>query len=225
VEVFGTMGSIRAEPADGAEVTVSATRHGRSTRPDIAFQVVRHPAGVTVCAVYPVPAGHAPNRCLPGGAGPRYNTRANDVEVEFLVRVPRGVGFTAGTALGNVTTGLLTGPVHAETSAGDVELATTSWAAGSSAAGNVTARIGRAAWEGTLELSSASGTITVVLPRDAAAAVVAASGTGHVRSDFAAIRRARRGHVGSRASATLGAGGRRLVLRSHTGNVRILRSP
>jgi beta-lactamase regulating signal transducer with metallopeptidase domain len=225
VEVFGTMGSIRAEPADGPAVVVSATRHGRSTRPDITFQVVRSPAGITVCAVYPVPAGHAPNSCLPGGAGARYNTRANDVEVEFLVKVPRGVGFTAATALGNVSTGLLSGPIRAETAAGEVDLATTSWAAGSSSAGNVTARIGRAAWDGTLHLSSASGKITVILPPSVDVDVVAESGTGHIRTDFPEVAWARRGHVGSRASARLGAGGRRLVLRSHTGDVRILRSP
>ncbi|HEX8245611.1 MAG TPA: M56 family metallopeptidase, partial [Longimicrobium sp.] len=224
VEIAGVMGDIRAEPWSGRRVMVSATRHGRATDPDIAFQVVRHPGGVTICPVYPVPAGHAPNVCAPGVR--QLNTRANDVEVEFLVRVPRGVGFTAETATGDVTTGLLSAPVRARSAAGDVDVATTAWASAASAAGDIRVRMGRAAWSGGLGVHSASGDVTVTLPPGASVDVSARSGTGRVRSGFPQISRAAvRRFVGSAAEATLGRGGRRLVVTSTSGDVRIRHSP
>ncbi|MBC7789220.1 MAG: M56 family metallopeptidase, partial [Anaerolineae bacterium] len=60
VEIKSAMGNIRAEPWDGSTVVVNATRHGRPTVPDARFAVVRHGEGITICTIYPTPAGVEP---------------------------------------------------------------------------------------------------------------------------------------------------------------------
>ncbi|MBC7789693.1 MAG: M56 family metallopeptidase [Anaerolineae bacterium] len=164
VEIQGLMGNIRAEPSTGSSVVVNATRHGRATNPDITFQVIQHSGGVAICAVYPVPKGHSPNECVPGSRRGHFNTPANDIEVEFLVLVPKGIGFSAHSATGNVTTGRLSGPVKAHSSAGRVSLATESYASASTGSGDVDIEMGSSAWPGTLRVQSLSGNIAVRLP-------------------------------------------------------------
>jgi hypothetical protein len=225
------MGAIRAEPTPDPVVTVLATRHGRATDPDVRFEVVRHAAGVTVCAVYPTPAGTPPNECRPGRAGRQRNTPANDVEVEFLVRVPRGVGLVARSATGDITTGLLTAPVSAHSAAGHVDVRTTEYADASSASGNVSVRMGRAAWPDTLRVATRSGNIRVWLPAAADAHVTASTRAGTVRTDFALAgtrrsvwARLRPGaDRGERVSGTLGAGGRHLLVESTAGTIAVRR--
>src|SRR5207247_2315081 len=113
IEVKTLMGDIRAEPWEGNTTVVNVTRHGRTTSSDVRFEVLEHDGSVTICAVYPVPAGHQPNACEPGRAGRTDNSKANDVETDFLVKVPVGVAFTGRNAIGRISTGLLGGPVHA----------------------------------------------------------------------------------------------------------------
>ena len=214
VEVIGVIGAIRADPGDGANVAVSATRHGHAPDPDVRFDVVRHAGGVTICALYPVPAGRDLNVCRPGARGPSLNTKANDVEIDFLVRVPRGVGFAAHNLVG------------------DVNVVTTSWASATSAAGDVTVRMaGR--WPDMLRISSLSGDVRVVLPDSVRADVQATTRTGRVRSDFAGLpvppqrfwsRLELRGSLGRQVAGRLGGGGPLLVLSSTAGDITIQRA-
>lgn len=214
VEVIGVLGAIRAEPGEGASVVVNATRHGHAPDPDVQFSVVRHAAGVTICALYPVPAGRAPNACRPGATGPSLNVKANDVEIDFLVRLPRGVGFAAHNLVG------------------DVNVVTSSWATASSAAGNVTVRMA-GGWRDTLRVSSLSGNVRVVLPDTVHADVVADTRTGRVRSDFGGVlvppqgfwsRFRLRGSLGRQITGRLGSGGAPLILSSLAGDITIQRA-
>jgi beta-lactamase regulating signal transducer with metallopeptidase domain len=184
VEIKGLMGNVRAEPWEGSTVVVNATRHGRATVPDVRFAVVRHPSGVTICTVYPVPAGVEPNTCEPGESGRANNTRANDVEIEYIVRVPRGVGFAARTATGDISTGRLTAPVAAVSSSGEIDVATESYAEAATASGNIDVKMGAAGWSGTLRIASSAGNIRVALPPKATATIRASSKLGRVRSEF-----------------------------------------
>jgi DUF4097 and DUF4098 domain-containing protein YvlB len=167
--------------------------------------------GVTICALYPTPAGTPANRCVPGSAG-QFNTRANDVEVEFIVSVPTGVGLVASSATGNVTTGALRGPVTARSSSGGI---------------NVTMAV--ADWSGSLELESKSGDVKVTLPRNADVVISAATRTGSIKSafDIGAERHSflsrlkPRGSLGSSARGVVGRGGRELVLSTIAGNISI----
>lgn len=230
IEVKGVMGDIRAEPWDGSTVAVNVTRHGRSTNPDVRFEVREHNNGVTVCALYPVPAGHAPNPCEPGDDRGWYNTKDNDVEMDFLVRIPRGIAFSARTAVGRISTGLLTAPVTAVSNAGDIDIATTAHASAASSSGNVTVRMGSTSWSDNIGISSQAGNVRVVLPVDAHARVTASSQTGSVHSSFSQLtgdtrsiwkRLALRGSLGSAADGVLGTGGRVLHLQSTTGDVHV----
>jgi beta-lactamase regulating signal transducer with metallopeptidase domain len=211
LEIQGVMGSIHAVPADGAAATVSATRYGRSTDPDVRFQVVHSESGVTICALYPTPAGRAENHCVPGGAG-QFNTKANDVQIEFIVALPAGAGLRASSETGNVTTGPLRGPVAARSGSGNIEV-----------------ELAAVDWLGSVALVSKSGNITATLPRSADVEVVASTRTGTIDADFpigaphaSTLSRLKpRGSLGSQARGVLGRGGRQLVLNTTAGNISI----
>jgi beta-lactamase regulating signal transducer with metallopeptidase domain len=212
IEVQGMMGSIHAFATDENRVTVRATRHGRSTNPDVRFDVVRTEQGATICVVYPTPASAAPNRCTPGGRG-QFNTPANDVEVEFAVHVPRGVGFAAASATGHITSGMLHGPVSAYSNSGNIKVA-----------------IAAADWSGARTLQSLSGDVQISIPRQSDIAVAAETRTGTIRSDFPIGQRQDswwsrlklRGSLGSSARGVVGRGGRELLLSTIAGNITIL---
>lgn len=237
VEIKGAMGNIRAEPSGGSTVVVNATRHGRATVPDVRFALVSHDEGITICTVYPVPAGVEPNTCEHGDRGREYNTKANDVEIEYLVRLPRGVGFIARTLTGDISSGRLSAPVFASSSAGKVDIKTESFASASTVAGNITIRMGAATWPETLDIASNAGNIRVYLPPAAATSVHAGSSLGSVSSDFPLSgkrpgffsRLKPRGSFGNTLSGVLGdagasAGARRMLdLQSVAGNISIKR--
>jgi hypothetical protein len=211
IEVQGVMGSIHAIPAASDTVEVRATRRGRSTNPDIRFDVMRTERGVTICAVYPAPAHVPANRCVPGNTG-QFNTRANDVAVEFLVAVPRGVGLIASSSTGHITTGVLHGPVTAHSSSGSMDVS-----------------LAAAEWTGALELESKSGNVTITLPRDADVVIAAATRTGTITSAFDIGARREswlarlkpRGSLGSGVTGVVGRGGRELMLSTMAGDIAI----
>ena len=221
VTIRGVSGHIRALPASGGEVEVSAVKHARRDDPEeVEIEVVPHQGGVTICAVYPAPRRRAPNQCLPGGEG-RNNTSDNDVEVDFTVRVPRGVHFTGKTVQGDVTADSLGGNVEARSVNGDVEVSTTGYAEASSVNGTIRATLGRADWAGSLEFSSVNGGITVLLPADLSAAVEASTVNGSIDSDFPLTVQGR--FSARRFSGTIGGGGRQLRLETVNGSIRLRR--
>jgi hypothetical protein len=205
--------------------------------PDVRFALVRHDEGITICTIYPVPTGVEPNTCEQGGRGREYNTKANDVEIEYLVRLPNGVGFVARTATGDVSSGRLSAPVFASSSAGKIDIETDSFASASTLAGNITVRMGAADWRETLSIASNAGNIRVYLPPAAATSVRAGSSLGSVSSDFPLSgkrpgffsRLKPRGSFGNTLSGVLGDGGasggapRMLDLQSIAGNISIKR--
>jgi beta-lactamase regulating signal transducer with metallopeptidase domain len=229
IEIQGVVGNIRAEATESDTVDVRATRHGRTPTPDVHFAVVRHAGGVTICAVYPSPPGAAPNQCVPGAV--MNNSRANDVKVEFAIRVPRGVLATLTTLNGGITTGPLHSVVTATTATGNIDITTTEFASAHSSSGDVHVAMGRTAWADTLRLSSLSGGIRVTLPDDARVDVMAETTTGTIKSDFeiGQVRPSRlsrlkpTGSLGSSASGVLGAPDRQLVLSTIAGNIQIRR--
>jgi len=222
IEVRGIQGDIRAEPASGSQVEVVAhKRAGRRGDPgDVRLEVVRHEGGVTVCAVYPTPAGARANRCAPGGGGGQ-SVRDNDVRVDFTVRVPAGVRLVARNVSGDIETGALRSPVSARTVSGSVRLATSEWGEASTVSGDISAALGRAAWQDELDFRTVSGNISLELPSGADTEVRAETVSGRVSSDFALNEM--RGYVHHRVRGTLGSGGRTLELKSVSGDIRLRR--
>lgn len=214
IEVRGVNGSIDAEPAPGDEVVVTAEKHGRRSDPDeVRIEVVEHSEGVTICAVYP---GRR-NRCEPGGG--EMSTRNNDVEVNFTVRVPRGVAFDGSTVNGDVDAANLTGAVDVstvnggariETSAGDARARTVN--------GSVTAIV-RSAGQRSLVFETVNGTVTLSLPAGLNADLEAETVNGSVNSDFPIQVQGRMNP--RRLFGRIGQGGQALRVRTVNGSIRL----
>jgi hypothetical protein len=141
IEIQNVKGNVRAEPASGDEVEVIAVKDGRDDPAQVAIQVNEHGGGVTLCAVYPNQDPNRPYRCLPNkiGRGQKVSTNINgglasvqfedagggeirlvDVSVDFVVRMPKNMGFIGFTVDGRVETKSLASDVTAQSVLGDV---------------------------------------------------------------------------------------------------------
>lgn len=221
IELVGVNGSIDASGSSGSEVQVTATKTGRRSDPrEVEIRVVEHADGVTICAVYPSSRRNEENECKPAGRG-RNSVRNNDVKVEWTVRVPRGVAFVGRTVNGDVVARGLTAEADAYTVNGDITVETTSWAAGSTVNGSISARIGSTRWAGDAEFETVNGRITVDLPQDASLEVHASTVNGSMSTDFPLTVRGRWGP--KRMSGTVGEGGRSLILSTVNGDMALRR--
>jgi len=219
IEIVGVNGAIEAEGSPGREVEVSAVKKGRRSDPaTITFNVVEHPDGVTICAVYP--SDREPNECRPGGKG-RMNTRDNDVDVAWTVRVPQGVLFSGRTVNGAISARKLTALAEARTVNGSITIETTSWATASTVNGSIDAWLGKAEWSGETRFSTVNGGITVYLPGSASTRVDASNVNGSLTTDFPLTIQGKWGP--RRLSGTIGEGGRSLSLSTVNGSLELRR--
>ena len=219
LEIKGVNGEITATGASGAEVQVVARK--TSKKNDLAsvkLQVVEHAGGVTICAVYPTPAGKAANECAPGRDG-RMNTSNNDVKVDFEVRVPRGVKLVARTVNGAVRATGLTADAETYTVNGGVRVETTGLARASTVNGSIDAKMGRSNWTGTLEFSTVNGTVEVTMPGSVDAEVSASMVNGSFESDWPLTVKGKWGP--KKVNGTIGRGGRELELSTVNGNIEL----
>jgi len=179
LEVRGINGTIRAEAASGGQAFVTADKHGRDDDPvDVRIEVMEHEGGVTICAVYP----GRNNRCQPGGG--RMNVRDNDVEVDFVVRVPAGVSFEGDNVNGAVEAVGLTGRVDLETVNGSVTVETAGGEASAQTVnGSIQATV-RGAGTGPLRFVTVNGGVTLGLPSGLGASFEAETVNGSISSDF-----------------------------------------
>lgn len=218
LEVRGINGTIRAEAATDRQAFVTAEKTARRDDPaDVRIEVVEHAGGVTICAVYP----GSGNRCAPGGG--RMNVRNNDVEVDFVVRVPAGVLFAGDNVNGSVeATGLsagvdiatVLGGVTLETSGGDASAETVN--------GNIRATV-RGIGTGALRFETVNGSITVALSQGIGAAFEAETVNGGITSDFPITLS---GRINPRhMRGQIGQGGRDLRLETVNGSIRLRSLP
>lgn len=221
VEIRGVNGTIDASAATGDEVEVTATKRARRSDPEsVRVEVVEHGGDVTICAVYPDTDGRH-NDCRAGGG--HNNTRDNDVEVHFTVRVPRGVAFAPATVNGDVAARGLEGDVRATTVNGSVEIATSGRAEAQTVNGSIRATAGRADWTSDASFQTVNGSITLTLPSSAAADVRAETVNGEIETDFplTVSGRVSRRHL----SGTIGGGGHALELQTVNGSIHLRKSP
>jgi hypothetical protein len=222
IEIKGINGDVRAEPARGNEIEVTATkREGRRGDADeVTFEVVEHADGVTICAMYPSEPHDDPNECGPGRRG-HMSVHDNDTEVDFTVRVPLGVDFAGRTVNGDVETGPLGGNVYAHTVNGGVEVAAAGFVEAHTVNGSIHAAMGRGDWDGDLEFHTVNGSITLELPDGVGAEVRARTVNGALETDFPLTVQ---GRWGPRSlTGTIGDGGRRLELETVNGSIRLRR--
>lgn len=219
IEIENILGDVQASYTSGDEVVVHAIKTGRDSDPaSVTIEVVRHGDGVTICAVYPDVPGREPNECLPGLQG-NMSSRDNDVRVEFTLLVPAGVEFVGRVLNGDVEAVNLQSDVVANTLAGDVTVTTAGIADATSSAGSVNVTIGRADPGRDLAFIAIHGDVTVRIPSNTNAEVLATTGTGTIASDFSL------GGTPTWRTGTLGNGGPRLTLSAMDGNVSLRRGP
>ncbi len=215
-------GDVHAERARGNEVEVTARRRGKRSDPaSVQIVVLEHDDGVTICAVYPSDDRNRPNECQPGGRG-RMNVKNNDVQVEFIVRVPAGVGFSGRTVNGDVDAHRIDGDVHAHTVNGGVDISATGLVQATTVNGSITVSMGRADWKGTLDFTTVNGSVTLELPDELNCDVSVSTVNGHISSDFPLTVDGRFSprHI----KGTIGKGGRSLVIKTVNGSVQLRRS-
>lgn len=218
VEIRGVNGSIQAMPSSGDVVEVVATRRGRRNDPDsVQVKALEHDGGVTICAVYPSPDASRPNECLPGGKG-RMSVKNNDVNVEFVVKVPAGARLLARTVNGAVDAASLSGDVDAETVNGSVKIETSGVARAQTVNGSVSATMGRADWASDLAFKTVNGSIKVGLPATASTTVEAETVNGRIVSDFEVSNGT---STRRRLQGTIGKGGRAMSLETVNGSIHI----
>jgi putative adhesin len=219
VEIKGVNGDVKAAPAAGDRVEVTAVKRARRSDPaSVQVKVVEHAGGVTICAVYPTREGEAPNECRPGERG-HMNVQDNDVSVTFTVRVPAGVRFVGRTVNGSIEADALTGDVDAHTVNGGVRLSTAGKAQAETVNGSITASVGQADGTEALTFKTVNGSIALDLPAGASAEVRAATVNGEIHSDFPLGGQARISR--RRLSGTIGGGGRPLALETVNGSINI----
>ncbi|HEV7500173.1 MAG TPA: DUF4097 family beta strand repeat-containing protein [Vicinamibacteria bacterium] len=217
VEIRGVNGSVDASAATGDEVEVTATKRAHRSDPEsVRIEAVEHDGGVTICAVYPDSDGR-PNECRTGGG--HNNTRDNDVEVHFTVRIPRGVVFAPATVNGDVAVRGLEGDVHATTVNGSIDVATAGRVEAQTVNGSIRARAGRADWTSDVSFRTVNGSITLTLPASAAADVHAQTVNGEIETDFPLTVSGRL--APRRLSGSIGGGGHALEMQTVNGSIHL----
>lgn len=216
IEVKGINGDIRAEAANGDEVEVVAKKKGRHSDPEtVRIAVVEHSEGVTICAIYPTDHARS-NTCEPGEDG-QMNVRNNDVQVDFVVRMPSGLGFTGRTVNGEIAASSLGGNVSSRTVNGSITISTSGYADAKTVNGEISARMGDTNWTGPLQFESVNGAINLDLPATISTEVQADTFNGEISTDFpiTVLGSFSRKHL----EGTIGGGGRQLILKTLNGSI------
>ena len=218
VEIRGINGSIHAEPATGNDVEVVAYKTGEVyATAGIEVQVVEHNGGITFCAVYPSADGRR-SECQPGARSP-LNAPSNDVNIDFTVRLPKGVRFVGRTVNGQVEAKSLQSDTEAHTVNGNVRLSTAGAAVGETVNGSIIASVGKI--NSASKFSTVNGGITLEMPLSAAAEVHAGTKNGLIHTDFPLAMRDE--YAGRHADGVIGHGGPDLTIVTVNGTINLRR--
>jgi beta-lactamase regulating signal transducer with metallopeptidase domain len=217
VEVIVLDGDIRAELSNSSEVEILAVRKSGDAG-SFKVAVDTAGAGARFCVVARSVSSAKP--CETKVSGTLRNGVA-DVRVDFLIKVPAGVGVSAHAGRGNIAAEGVQSYVWGTSVKGDISITTTDLAEASTRSGSISAEFGRRRWKQNLEFLTDSGDVTVVAPTDARMMFEAVSESGRVRSEFPAQVRAF--GAGQRAASTANGGGGMLTLHSGRGLAEIKR--
>lgn len=217
LEINGVNGGIVAEPGEGKEIEVTADKSGRRHDPsEVQIKVTQDSDGITICSEYP---GQS-SPCTPGEHGS--HMKDNDVQVEYHVKVPAGVSFSANTVNGGVSVHALRGPVHAHTVNGACDIETSQSGEASTVNGSVRAVLGRVGSDDRLKFDTVNGSITLMLPPGLDAEVDGSTVNGGIQTDFPVTVS---GKWGPRSMhGTVGRGGARLSASTVNGSIHLARS-
>ncbi len=223
VQLQNINGSIHVEAATGNTVEVTAIKRWRRGDPDqvriTAERVGPNDGDLLICALWRDDA-----TCDESGyhSGKRGGSNRNDTEVEFTVKLPKGVHVDVNTVNGSVRVAGATAEVEASTVNGGVSAVSSAGpVAASTVNGNIDVRMGETG-SGDLDYSTVNGTIRLIVPSGFSADVEMSTINGGLDSDFPMTVQ---GRVNPRhMRATIGKGGRKLRLKTVNGSVELRRA-
>lgn len=220
LEIKGVNGDIRALPASGDQIEVTATKRGRRSDPEsVEIKVVESADGVTICAVYPTPRrARRENECTPGDEW-HTSTENNDVTVNFTVKIPATIRLHAQTVNGDAEAEGMGSETYLTTVNGGIRLSTAGVGSGNTVNGSIVASLGKADWDDELDFHTVNGSITLNFPASLSTEVRAETVNGDIDSDFPLTVTGRFGP--RRVRGTIGQGGRRLELGTVNGSIRL----
>lgn len=219
-------GAIRVEPSSGSTVEVIATKyaHRRGRVDDVKITVDQRSGrgDVVICALW-----NDRTRCDEDGYSSNSsrnwfdwnNNNGNDVSVDFVVRLPRGVRVTTTTVNGGlevdgvdaeVVAHTVNGSVLARSSGGPVSARTTN--------GSLTIRTGNLGRD-NLDYSTTNGAITLEIPDNSNADVELHTVNGGIETDFPLTIEGRFSRRSVRG--TIGKGGPLVRLSTTNGSIRL----
>jgi hypothetical protein len=211
LQIKNVSGAIDAEGVQGDTVEVSAVKSGPD-RDQVRVEVVQTGDGVTICAVYP-------GSTCDGGGKSHGNIKA---KVDFTVRLPRNLRFSASNVNGRVRAEDLGRPVKVNTVNGGIEVSSSSWVSATSVNGAVRVSMGSADWDGKLKINTVNGSIVLDMPVDLSAEVSFSSVNGSLTSDFPLnVQGGAFTHGPKRLRGTIGNGGRELDVSTVNGSLQI----
>ena len=227
LEVRGLWGAIHAEGTSDGTASVTAHKTGNASDPAaVSIQVVPFNGGVVFCAIYPDAGQDHPNTCGAPGQDTYLNKDGkNDVQVEFTIKVPKGVRLSAITQKGEVQATSLAADVDASTLDGDVTISTTGATQANTMHGSITASIGSVNWSGLRSFTTRGGNMDLQIPADANVTVSANVFNGVLTSDFSLMTTSPSMSLFVMASGTLGTDGRSLHLLAFNGNITLHQGP
>jgi hypothetical protein len=211
-------GNITAEAAAGDELEVVAEKSGPGAD-QAKIEMVQRTDGITFCAILP---GMRDNGQCKNDGDWHPSSRHDQARVDFIVRIPENLRFSAENVNGDVTATNLGRVIHASSVNGKVQVSTKSWAEVSSVNGNVEARMGQADWTGTLTIGTVNGSVELQLPGDLSTDVAFKSVNGRMESDFPITVQGNMG--GHSLRGRIGSGGRELKVQTVNGSVRLTRN-
>ena len=218
VEIYSRDGDMRAELSRDGDVEVTAVRKSGDAR-NLKLVVDRSYGTVRFCAINPETAVTS-TPCQTSIRGGVING-SPEVKLDFLVKIPAGVGISLHTSSGNITAENVRSYVWGTSGRGNIRITTTDLAEANTGVGSIFAQFGRRSWRQDLEFLAESGNVTVLAPSDASMMIEAETNLGSVRSEFP-------GEVkpfgsGQQLFATTGARRGMLTLRTGRGDVALRR--
>ena len=215
-------GPIEVVPGTSDRVEVVASRHTRRGDPEyVRFEVIKFGAGeqdVLVCALW----GERATCDESGYRGRNTWSRENEINVEFRVRVPRGVKVAAYGVNGEVRVRDMTSEVDVETTNGSVSVSSASGPVNARTTnGSVRVTMGRFDLKSDLTFETTNGSVIAEFAQDIDAEIDLRTVNGRFMTDFPVTVSGRIDP--RRLRATLGKGGPRIRLATTNGNVELRR--
>ena len=219
LEVHNLNGNIRVEAGSGDRTEVVAVKRWRRGDPSVVrIESVKfggEKGHVRVCAMWLESA-----RCDEEGYTAGRGNNRNDTQVDFTVRLARGVKVDVGTVNGTVRVHGATAEVEASTVNGNVDVSTSGGPVNAETVnGSIDARMATLDGEADLEYSTVNGSITLTLPSRTSAEVDLSTVNGHFETDFPVQARGRISRTHLRG--TIGEGGRRIRAKTVNGSVEL----